>query len=750
MSKTRKLFNRENLTDALRSIRVPRVSVNHSTLLHFSIFTLIILLAFTIRLLPLRWGYYLSEFDPYFQYRLTKNFVENGIFSYSTWHDALSWWPWGRDIAHTSYPGLAFTATILYKILNALGVISTPIFATNNPLATDPIYNFVIIFPIIMACLTCVVIYFFGRDIGGKEVGLFATLFLALNASYISRTYLGFFDDETVGIFGILLYSMFFLRSIDREKSKNATILYAIGAGLSLGYLFASWGASKYPVGLTVLFVAVLLLLRRYSTKLLISYSVTFGVALLIAINVPFLGLGFLKEVTNLAVLGMFLLLCVFEVSSHVKTPKMKMLLTSSFVILIGLAIFALYWSGFFTGLETKYQAVLNPFIRFVSNPIESSVQEQMPAAWGQIYYDVGIGIFFIPIGLFFAVRNPTNRNVYLVLFGLTSLYFASSMIRLTLILAPVICLLWALGLTRILRPFITLLRETPIAVRRKTRFGTHVGKEFSAAILIVMLFMLSLTLVLPSRESSSGYPRPFDQAYAPATIASSGLPIRPDQTSPDWLDALTWMRYNLPSDAVVLSWWDYGYWITTVANKTSLADNGTFNWTQIAKIGEIFMSNETRAMQIIEEFNQQAQNLGSSNMITHVVAFFTFDSSGNDAGYGDENKWIWMANIGFNNLSAWRSFGNYSLGRDGVDTSGDGQVDQLVTNVQGLDTLMYKLMLWGKYQRITTIEASEPQYFKLVYYSQKDISTPVTMSGRNALVVVYEIDYSTYKANNP
>ena len=43
-----------------------------------------------------------------------------------------------------------------------------------------------------------------------------------------------------------------------------------------------------------------------------------------------------------------------------------------------------------------------------------------------------------------------------------------------------------------------------------------------------------------------------------------------------DWLDALDWIKNNTPKDAVIASWWDYGYWISTMGERASLADNST------------------------------------------------------------------------------------------------------------------------------------------------------------------------------
>jgi len=279
-------------------------------------------------------------------------------------------------------------------------------------------------------------------------------------------------------------------------------------------------------------------------------------------------------------------------------------------------------------------------------------------------------------------------------------------------------------------------------------RIEGHVGREFSAAFLILIILLLTLTFVFPSTESrirGEPFPRVLEQAYVPVTIAAASLPYKPDQTVPDWFDALNWMRYNLPSDAIVASWWDYGYWITTIADRRSLVDNATFNATQIMQVGLMFMSNETEALKVLENFNRLGSSRGFSSKVDYVVAFFTFDSSGNDVGYGEESKWRWMANIAFNDLNANERFGNYTLGKDWIDsasTGTQGSVDdgELFDNSLGQNTTLYAMMQWGKKQRVSSLTASAPLHFELVYWSQQDSSSVTTVSGIHALVTVWKV----------
>ena len=67
-----------------------------------------------------------------------------------------------------------------------------------------------------------------------------------------------------------------------------------------------------------------------------------------------------------------------------------------------------------------------------------------------------------------------------------------------------------------------------------------------------------------------------------------------------DWRDATNWLKENTPDDSVVFTWWDYGYYIQTLGERTTLADNATiFTW-QIEKIARTYMSPVDDAWAII------------------------------------------------------------------------------------------------------------------------------------------------------
>ncbi|MDI6847634.1 MAG: STT3 domain-containing protein, partial [Candidatus Bathyarchaeia archaeon] len=724
------LLSKESLANLLKSLRKLRIKTDHSSIITFSALLLILFIAFAIRLFPMRWeiqtgSMHLSEFDPYFQYRFTEYMLKNGFISWAwptQWVDTQRWYPDGINIARTGFPGLPFTAASLYSIISALGI-------------NIELMDFCAVFPPLMGMLACLVIYFLGKDIGGRPVGLFAALFLALSPSYIQRTSIGFFDDETIGIPALLLFVFLFLRAIEEDKPLGSTVKYALASGIALGYFCSGWGAAYYPIGVIVLFAFVLILLKRYTQHLLLSYSLTFGLGLFIAISVPKLTSTYLTASAILPVAGVFVLLCLCEVFRALASTKWRII---SVIVFLAMLIggFSVFWQlGYMQGIAGKFISVINPFARGAS-PLIESVAEHRISAWGSVYYEFGIVIIFFMVGLFFILRDLNNKNLFLLIFGLTSLYFACSMVRLLVLMASAFSLLAAVGITGVLKPFNTLLKEPPKISAKKKYGSEYVGKEFSGATVFLIFLILMMSLAFPM-------PKVYRQAYSPVTITASSLPIAPNEPVREWLDMLE-CTTHLGATTVVCSWWDYGYWLTVLGNVTSLADNATINSTQIENIGFIFMANETQALKMLKLYNAK-----------YILVFTTFDANGNWIGYGDEGKWMWMARIsgkahdrfvdsGFiDEQSAWTDetkFGSYNATQN-----------KWVWNEEwGMNSTIYKLMSYGKHRwcimnGVNDPAFVQPQYFKEKYFaglnlSRSDASTKY--GGIVPLICLYEIVY--------
>ncbi|MEM3952455.1 MAG: STT3 domain-containing protein, partial [Nitrososphaerota archaeon] len=270
-----------------------------------TILFLILSIAFFVRILPLRWGIYLSEFDPWMQYKEMMYIVErgwSGFFEFFNWHDYESWYPYGRDIGRTAFPGLPFLAAFLYNVLKGLG------------LTVDPLHLAAFL-PAVMGILTTLLVFLLAREIGGVQTGLMAAFLIALSNASVSRTHLGWFDDESVSIPFMILGFLAYILALKKERSLKSVILYSILSGISLGYVASSWGASRFPIAFIPVFTALLALIGRYRRKLLISYVITSLLYISIAVMVPKLGLSYLREATTLLTFAVMIYLVSFEIA---------------------------------------------------------------------------------------------------------------------------------------------------------------------------------------------------------------------------------------------------------------------------------------------------------------------------------------------------------------------------------------------------------------------------------------------------
>ncbi|CAE7876888.1 STT3B, partial [Symbiodinium sp. KB8] len=158
-----------------------------------------------------------------------------------------------------------------------------------------------------------------------------------------------------------------------------------------------------------------------------------------------------------------------------------------------------------------------------------------------------------------------------------------------------------------------------------------------------------------------------------------------------DFREAYYWLRQNTDPNARIMSWWDYGYQTTAMANRTVLVDNNTWNNTHIATVGRAMASTEEEAYPIMQSLD-----------VDYVLAIF-----GGLTGYqvsitvcfwslsrlsitllisqsDDINKFLWMVRIGGGVFPEKIQEPNYfSQGQFRVDKEGSPTL---------LNCMMYKM----------------------------------------------------------
>uniref|UniRef100_A0A915MZQ7 Dolichyl-diphosphooligosaccharide--protein glycosyltransferase subunit STT3A n=3 Tax=Meloidogyne incognita group TaxID=654580 RepID=A0A915MZQ7_MELJA len=139
-----------------------------------------------------------------------------------------------------------------------------------------------------------------------------------------------------------------------------------------------------------------------------------------------------------------------------------------------------------------------------------------------------------------------------------------------------------------------------------------------------------------------------------------------------DFREAYYWLRKNTPTDAKVMSWWDYGYQISAMADRTTIVDNNTWNNTHISRVGQAMSSNESHAIEIIRELD-----------VDYVLVIF-----GGVTGYSsdDINKFLWMVRIGGSTPE-----GRHIHESDYFTKNGEFRVDKEGSKTM-LNCMMYKL----------------------------------------------------------
>jgi dolichyl-diphosphooligosaccharide--protein glycosyltransferase len=581
--------------------------------------------AFIMRSYPIKYGYYLNEFDPYFDYRATKYIIDNGLDAYLKWHDNMSWYPDGRDIPRTSQVGLHVTAAYLYKIFGG----------------NSSVLDFTIILPVIVGSLTTIVVFALVRSLGGTTAGLFSALLIAFTPALIQRGNLGWFKSEPLGLF-LALLALYLLISATKHRL-NIAVVKAIAGGLLLGLANASWGGIQYfSIPISLFFFAVTFL--RSDIKVPLIVAIVFTATTLFAAGLsPRPGLSFVFGLPGIALIGGTIFLIASSVvrkfsSSNTFLRNNWILIGAFFAIAIGIVI-----SGSFHGSSFRYLNAVNPFLSS-QNPLVESVAEHFTPTLVEYFTDYSILLMFAGFGALMAFKRRNDMSIFALIIGITGVYVSATFARLLVFSSIGIILLAGIGLYEITRTVINY-KATEPSHKRKRKTEVEKTSQMDRPIKIVYAVIVVVLVSIPVIDNGILYPQNsnwLSSADIPPSIANGGTGFRIKTN--DWINALDWIAANTSSNSVVASWWDYGYWITTLANRTSLADNATINQTRIATIAKMFMDQTENGLKI-------AKDLKSDYIVVYIVGqrFSGINSSelyvlGNG---GDESKKQWFIRIG-------------------------------------------------------------------------------------------------------
>jgi len=595
--------------------RIGNFNFRFNHLLVIGILIIAFSVSFLIRSQGAEYGYELNEFDPFFNFRATQYLLENGLSEYFNWHDSMSWHPNGRDVSATSQTMLHITAALTYQI-----------FGGNSSL-----YDFTILFPVVFGSLTTIVIFALVRVIGGTTAGLFAALFYSVSVPIVLRGTLGWFKSEPLGLFYGLLGLYLFLSGI-KSENKKVTISKLIIGGVMLGFGLSSWGGIQFFVMPIGIFILVLPFVRKDHSFLIWSIPLFVVSFLLTIVLFERPGIEFVFGLGGFSLIvptGFLVANAIIQKFSNTKNQTRNGLFFLFAVIVAGsVLIFVNADSEFLPLPSYRYLNAINPFLT-TTDPLVDSVSEHATTTLAQSFFFHSVLMIFAGIGVWLILSRKTENLKndmmgFALVLGLLGVYVSSAFVRLEVFASVSIIILSSIGLSLL----------TKKIFQRKIGFN-QIRNPTKISFVIMITALLFSPLVLPTNGNW------IDSVKIPATILNGGT-IYPVVTD-DWKDSLEWIKKNTPEDSVIAAWWDYGYWITTLSERTTLADNATIDSQKISDIATVFLNTPDEAWKKLQEMDADYVLVFVAGQKIDVLSdqsLYTLE------GGGDESKKQWFMRI--------------------------------------------------------------------------------------------------------
>ncbi len=562
----------------------------------------------------------------------------------------------------TVYPGIMYTAAFMYYSLRSFGF---KVDIRDVCVLTAPIFS----------AFTALSAYGLTTEAKDSAAGVVAAAIISIVPGYISRSVAGSYDNE-----GVAITAMIFCFYMWTKAVKTGSLMWSGLCTLSYLYMVACWGGYIFLINLIPVYVLVMLFTGRYSDRLYVAYNTFYILGSLLSMQIRFVGFNAVQTSEHLGAFGTFGLLNLYCLGNWVRNitgPKLFKACLRWLVLLalsiVGIVIFLSIVSGFGGGMTGRVRTFLDPTYATKHIPIIASVSEHQPTAWGSYFFDLHITVYLMPIGLYFCFKKLTDANMFLVTYGTFAVYFSGVMVRIMLVLAPAAAMLTAIGISESLKFLMRSIltgetdefdnvcrrsdthRSTNVSSEKKSTTKSKKGSKKSATpnstpapnesteptvvsrsrttvppavavLLVVGCGILLLQYVRHSIWATS-------EAYSSPSIVLSargrdGSRIFFD----DYREGYYWLRQNTREDAKIMSWWDYGYQISGMSNRTVIVDNNTWNNSHIATVGKAMNSDEEQAYRIARKLD-----------VDYVLVIF-----GGSIGYSsdDINKFLWMVRI--------------------------------------------------------------------------------------------------------
>jgi dolichyl-diphosphooligosaccharide--protein glycosyltransferase len=714
-------------------------------------------------------GFEFFEYDSYIEYWQAKYVFEKGILSwYSLTREnpdtRIFWYPWGRDIIYTSYPLLPMWIGGTYLLIQYTGL---------------SLKEWAVLQPLIFTLLGLIAAYLAAIQLSGgnRFAGLLTSFLLAFLPAANDRTLIGFVEKEGVSIFFIFMFLFFYGKTVSSLKQSfgKKTILYSVLTALFLGFVGWLWGGYIFLLGsVTAYFIiSPLFLGKEFDEKFIKTNILIIGLSMVFTAPSPsiFGQLGFYPlRLSGIGwpILGSCLIpmLYYYLGVQHKRLGLRKPLLSKTryFMLLVLLVVGgSIAITTGVLGFAGRWAWALG--LRFIpADPLVQSIAEhqsplssagtlfQMLRSWGldpafpwSILFPVAPLFLSIIGALYMILYKQTPETLFVAIIFLLSFYSylnAAYMIAMASYMGTIVAGIFLGYLVQRLVP-----AQQEIQDYKKGRVRVT-GRSNR----LVILALTALFLVNSTHIAYLDYQTNTSIIYT-FKAGNSNLALYSDS----WYKIVETLRNDLPVDAVVISWWDYGYGISVDGGRASVADGSTLNFTQIGILGLLLTSvNTSEAASLAKLFNTTPGR--TYVLVLELFAIYEdnetviiwpvlFPNSSMPGGI-DIPKSIWMIRIGNATVDALKSQGinvSYRVTSDYLVLIGNQFISPMFNQPDRLP-LIYRMMVdgmlyWGMMKNKSSIFAwyggsTSPLSTATVSRIRELVGIDVTLGLNNPVIV--------------
>ncbi|KAE9406176.1 STT3-domain-containing protein [Gymnopus androsaceus JB14] len=247
--------------------------------------------------------------------RATRALAAKGFYEFWNWLDPTAWYPLGRVVGGTIYPGLMATSGVIYNFLHYFNL---PVNIRNICVLLAPGFS----------TLTAWAMYMYVyRRIEGPQRWSASSCF----HRYRSRLHLSIPTICAIAIFLLMFTFYCWIKAL-----KLGSAFFGTPAAVFYFYVVAAWGGYAFITNMIPVHALVLLLMGCFSGRLYVAYSSWYAIGTLSSMQVPFVRFQPVRTSEHMGAFGVFGLLQIIAFASlmrsHVSSKQFQNLLAISVV----------------------------------------------------------------------------------------------------------------------------------------------------------------------------------------------------------------------------------------------------------------------------------------------------------------------------------------------------------------------------------------------------------------------------------